>query len=140
MAEETVLKAIESFDPEAEGALLQPLIVIDASGDADNFNATISSTLAAIIKEKWVSGKLEYVSGLGTRGREYAVDRLYAVHGELDLATRELAKEALQDWRYHRYKRLFDSGGSDFASGIGIIRPVSGARLHFDLAIAALLA
>ena len=83
---------------------------------------------------------VKYVSGLGTRGRQFAVGKLNEQFRQLDQDIRSKAKSALVEWQSGKAKHFGHEPETKYQSDIGIITPVLGAQLHYDIVFAAQLA
>ena len=138
--EESVLASIDAFDPSDPAAYHGPLFTIDASGDAEEFRSELGSGLVLALCDKVRNKNIEYVSGLSTRGRQFAVRKLDEQFRQLDQEIRGKAKSALLDWQSGKAKHFGEEPETKFQSGIAIKMPVLGVQLHYDTVFAAQLA
>jgi hypothetical protein len=137
---ESVLAAIDAFDPSDAAAYRGPFFIIDARGDAEEFRSELGPRLVLALCDKVRIKNVEYVSGLGTRGRQFAVGKLKEHFRQLDQGIRGKAKSELIDLQSGKAKHFGHEPGTNFQSGIAIKMPVLGVQLHYDTVFAAQLA
>ena len=135
--EEQVLVALDSFDRCAPNSYDRPLLVIDARDAAEEFRSNLGNALISALSDKVRNKNVEMVSGLGTRGTQYALAKLHQHHAQLDQETRNRARLALIDWQAGKAKQPISRSLHPFQSGIAIHMPVLGVLLHYDVGYAA---